>query len=83
MKTGSFVIHSIQQMLKLRHPHEARMKRCLSHVCMWKFLFKIALVKFKIFSVLRLVFLVVCAFVLLDSSLLLGIKNTRCPQSKS
>lgn len=31
MKTGFFAIHSIQQMLKSLHPHEARMKRCLFH----------------------------------------------------
>ncbi|XP_060030629.1 ubiquitin carboxyl-terminal hydrolase 8 isoform X2 [Erinaceus europaeus] len=31
-KTGSFVIPSTQQMLRSLHPHEAGMKRCLSHV---------------------------------------------------
>lgn len=39
MKTGFFAIRSIQQMLRSLHPLEAKLKRCLSHVCMWKFFF--------------------------------------------
>lgn len=35
MKTGCFAILSLQQMRKSPHPHEARAKRCLSHVCMY------------------------------------------------